>query len=98
MPLGNYIGSLLLKSGGLSASVSGSGAGGTQTESLSTRPDALILDGSRVVRYLVRGFLRLVQPPAFPSSCVGRAIKIPYFPVPGTINHELADMGDGSRV
>jgi hypothetical protein len=40
----------------------------------------------------------LVQPPAFPNSCVGRAIKIPYFPDPGTIKHELADKGEGSRV
>jgi hypothetical protein len=48
--------------------------------------------------FFVRGFLRLVQLSAFPTTCAARAIKIPYFPDPGTLSLELAVKGVGSRV
>ncbi len=45
--------SFRLRGGGFSASAFGFGAGGTQTESVSTPPSALVLDGPRVLRDLL---------------------------------------------
>jgi hypothetical protein len=45
--------SFRLRGGGFSASAFGFGAGGTQTEGVSTPPSALVLDGPRVLRDLL---------------------------------------------
>lgn len=45
--------SFRLRGGGFSASAFGFGGGGTQTESVSTPPSALVLDGPRVLRDLL---------------------------------------------
>ena len=45
--------SFRLRGGGFSASALGFGAGGTRTESVSTPPSALVLDGPRVLRDLL---------------------------------------------